>query len=115
MLLSQRFPILFLFALVPCVPWPRGERLGLAYTAAAAAIAVASIAIMTVSVGVQFEARELGDFDDALAVMEPAEARPWSGLRCGLEDRPLVPCSIEFVSRTTKSIKGGVVALQLRR
>jgi hypothetical protein len=70
MLLSQRFPILLLYALVPCVPWPSERRLGIGFTAAAGAIAIASIVTVSASF-IRVEARELGDFDGALAAMEP--------------------------------------------
>ena len=70
MLVSQRFPILFLFTLVPCVPWPCGKWSGRVFTAAAATIALASVLIVSASV-VEVEAKELGDFDGALAAMEP--------------------------------------------
>ena len=70
MLLSQRFPILLLYSLIPCVPWPSTRRLGLGFTAAAAAIAVAAI-VTVAATFIRVEARELGDFDGALAAMEP--------------------------------------------
>jgi hypothetical protein len=70
MLLSQRFPSLFLITMVPCVPWPRGERLARGFTAAAGAIAVAAVVVVSASF-VQIEAKELGEFDEALAAMPP--------------------------------------------
>ncbi len=107
MLLSQRFPILCLFALVPCVPWPEGKRSGLALTAAATAVAVAS----TVTVAASFvavAARELGDFDEALAVMEPR--KHVAGLVFDMDSKIVRSAAfVQFVSYYQLE-KGGVVA-----
>ncbi len=108
MLVSQRFPILFLFTLVPCVPWPQEKRAGLAFTAAAAVLAVASVLVVSISF-VQVEATELGDFDEALAAMEPGKRV--IGLVYDAEARSRIVRSdafIEFVSYYQLE-KGGVV------
>ncbi|HEY1691221.1 MAG TPA: hypothetical protein VGG39_03625 [Polyangiaceae bacterium] len=66
---GQRFAVPALFCCVPLLRMPRAGR-GLAMTAALVALAVGS----TVNVCkhfIQFERQEVGDFDDAIASMQP--------------------------------------------
>ncbi|HEX3344123.1 MAG TPA: hypothetical protein VHS09_06090, partial [Polyangiaceae bacterium] len=68
-LFGQRFAVPALFTCVPLLRMPRGGR-GLLVTVAAAAVAVGS----TVNVCkhfIQFERDEVGELDEALALMEP--------------------------------------------
>jgi hypothetical protein len=70
-LFAQRFPILALITAIPLVRMPRGAR-GLAATALALAVGVGSI-VNVCKHYIEFEKDEVGDFDEALATMEPAK------------------------------------------
>jgi hypothetical protein len=70
-LLSERFPVPGLMSLIPLMPMPRGAR-GWLVTGLALAVGVSS----TVNVCkhfVRFEREEVGDFDGALAAMQPGK------------------------------------------
>jgi hypothetical protein len=68
-LFSERFPVPLLMGIVPLLRMPGGTR-GWAVTAMALAVGVSSSVNMCKHF-VQFEREEVGDFDDALEVMEP--------------------------------------------
>ena len=67
--LAQRFAILFALTAVPLVPFPRGWR-GWAVTAGALGVA-GGATYNTAEHFVQFQLEEVGDFDEAKAVIEP--------------------------------------------
>jgi hypothetical protein len=70
-LFAQRFPILALFAAVPLLRFPSGMR-GFAATALALVVGVgATVNVCTHYI--DFEKNEVGDFEDALAAMDPAK------------------------------------------
>ena len=68
-IISQRFPIMFAMTALPLLHMPRGIRGGVV-TAAAFALSVFSVVNVCVHFR-QFERDEVGDFDGALAAMEP--------------------------------------------
>ncbi len=68
-LIAQRFPILFLITVIPVLRMPTGVR-GHAVAAAAVGLAAAST-INTCKHFIEFQLEEVGDFDGALAHMEP--------------------------------------------
>jgi hypothetical protein len=70
-LFSQRFPVLFLFTIIPLLRFPRGAR-GWAMTGVALWVAIGS----TVNVCkhyIRFQLEEVGDIDDAIAEIPPAQ------------------------------------------
>ncbi len=68
-LFSERFPVPLLMSLVPLMRMPSGFR-GYLVTALAGAVAL-SATVNVCKHFIEFEIREVGDFDDALAAMQP--------------------------------------------
>jgi hypothetical protein len=68
-LFSERFPVPGMMSVIPLMRMPRGAR-GIGVTTFALALAVSST-VNTCRHFVQFQLTEVGDFDDALAAMEP--------------------------------------------
>jgi hypothetical protein len=69
--LAQRFAILFALTAVPLLGMPRGAR-GVFVTAGAVLVA-AGVTVNTARHFMQFQLEEVGDLDQALAVMPPAQ------------------------------------------
>jgi len=68
-LIWQRFPVLLLFTLIPLARIPSGNR-GVVATSALTVVAAAAALAACVH-WIRFQRDDVGDFDDALKVMEP--------------------------------------------